>query len=168
MLAEQLRGRRDDRPAQGRAQAEPRPDSRGPGRRSSIAGPFANIAHGNSSLVADLVALKLGDYVVTESGFGADMGMEKFLNIVCRAGGLGPSAVVLVATAKALKHHGGDPDGGLDAIERGAANLRRHLEIVEAFGLHAVVAVNRFPGTRTRRSSSSASSPSSTGRTRRS
>lgn len=109
-------------------------------------GPFANIAHGNNSLVADLVALKLGDYVVTESGFGADMGMEKFLNIVCRAGGLSPSAVVLVATAKALKHHGGDPDGGLEAIERGAANLRRHLEIVAEFGLRAVVAVNRFPG----------------------
>ena len=109
-------------------------------------GPFANIAHGNNSLVADLVALKLGDYVVTESGFGADMGMEKFLNIVCRAGGLSPSAVVLVATAKALKHHGGDPDGGLDAIELGAANLRRHLEIVREFGLRAVVAVNRFPG----------------------
>ena len=109
-------------------------------------GPFANIAHGNNSLVADLVALKLGEYVITESGFGADMGMEKFLNIVCRAGGLSPSAVVLVATAKALKHHGGDPDGGLDAIERGAANLRRHLEIVAEFGLRAVVAVNRFPG----------------------
>jgi formate--tetrahydrofolate ligase len=109
-------------------------------------GPFANIAHGNNSLVADLVALKLGDYVVTESGFGADMGMEKFLNIVCRAGALSPSAVVLVATAKALKHHGGDPDGGTDAIERGAENLRRHLEIVSGFGLRAVVAVNRFPG----------------------
>ncbi len=109
-------------------------------------GPFANIAHGNNSLVADLVALKLGEYVVTESGFGADMGMEKFLNIVCRAGGLRPSAVVLVATAKALKHHGGDPDGGLEAIELGAANLRRHLEIVAEFGLRAVVAVNRFPG----------------------
>jgi formate--tetrahydrofolate ligase len=109
-------------------------------------GPFANIAHGNNSLVADLVALKLGDYVVTESGFGADMGMEKFLNIVCRVGGLSPSAVVLVATAKALEHHGGEPDGGLDAIERGAANLRRHLDIVRGFGLRAVVAVNRFPG----------------------
>jgi len=109
-------------------------------------GPFANIAHGNNSLVADLVALKLGDYVVTESGFGADMGMEKFLNIVCRAGGLSPSAVVLVATVKALKHHGGEPDGGLDSIERGAENLRRHLEIVREFGLRAVVAVNRFPG----------------------
>jgi formate--tetrahydrofolate ligase len=109
-------------------------------------GPFANIAHGNNSLIADLVALKLGDYVITESGFGSDMGMEKFLNIVCRAGGLTPSAVVLVATAKALKHHGGDPEGGLDAIERGAENLRRHLEIVGGFGLRAVVAVNRFPG----------------------
>jgi len=108
-------------------------------------GPFANIAHGNNSLVADLVALKLGDYVVTESGFGSDMGMEKFLNIVCRAGGLSPSAIVLVATARALKHHGGDPEGGLDAIERGSANLERHLEIVRGFGLKAVVAVNRFP-----------------------
>jgi formyltetrahydrofolate synthetase len=109
-------------------------------------GPFANIAHGNNSLVADLVALKLGDYVVTESGFGSDMGMEKFLDIVCRIGGLSPSAVVLVATVRALKHHGGDPDGGADAVERGAANLQRHLGIVQEFGLKAVVAVNRFPG----------------------
>jgi formyltetrahydrofolate synthetase len=109
-------------------------------------GPFANIAHGNNSLVADRVALKLGDYVVTESGFGSDMGMEKFLNIVCRVGDIRPSAVVLVATAKALKHHGGDPDGGLDAIERGSANLERHLKNIEGFGLKAVVAVNRFPG----------------------
>jgi formyltetrahydrofolate synthetase len=108
-------------------------------------GPFANIAHGNNSLVADLVALKLGDYVVTESGFGADMGMEKFLDIVCRIGGLAPSAVVLVATVRALKHHGGDPDGGVEAVERGAANLARHLGIVREFGLKAVVAVNRFP-----------------------
>jgi formate--tetrahydrofolate ligase len=108
-------------------------------------GPFANIAHGNNSLVADLVALKLGDYVVTESGFGADMGMEKFLDIVCRVGGLQPSAIVLVATVRALKHHGGDPEGGLDAIERGGANLARHLGIVAEFGLRAVVAVNRFP-----------------------
>jgi formyltetrahydrofolate synthetase len=109
-------------------------------------GPFANIAHGNNSLVADRVALKLGDYVVTESGFGADMGMEKFFNIVCRAGGLTPDAVVLVATVKALKHHGGDPDGGLDVVETGTANLARHLGIVREFGLNAVVAVNRFPG----------------------
>ena len=103
-------------------------------------GPFANIAHGNNSLVADLVALKLGEYVVTESGFGSDMGMEKFLNIVCRVGGLSPSAIVLVVTVRALEHHG---DG---SIERGAANLARHLGIVESFGLKAVVAVNRFPG----------------------
>jgi formate--tetrahydrofolate ligase len=109
-------------------------------------GPFANIAHGNNSLVADRVALKLGDYVVTESGFGSDMGMEKFFHIVCRAGGLKPNAVVLVATVKALKHHAGDPDGGLDAIERGAANLARHVGIVREFGINPVVAVNRFPG----------------------
>jgi formate--tetrahydrofolate ligase len=109
-------------------------------------GPFANIAHGNNSLVADRVALKLGDHVVTESGFGSDMGMEKFLDIVCRVGNLSPSAVVLVTTVRALKHHGGDPDGGVDAVERGAANMQRHLGIVKSFGLNAVVAVNRFPG----------------------
>ena len=108
-------------------------------------GPFANIAHGNNSLVADRVALKLGDYVVTESGFGSDMGMEKFFDIVCRVGDLTPSAVVLVATVKALKHHGGDPDGGAEAITAGSANLIRHLGIVREFGLNAVVAVNRFP-----------------------
>src|SRR5256714_2012955 len=109
-------------------------------------GPFANIAHGNNSLVADRVALKLGDYVVTESGFGSDMGMEKFFDIVCRAGDLKPNAVVLVATVKALKHHAGDPDGGLRAIETGAANLARHLGIVREFGVNPVVAINRFPG----------------------
>jgi formyltetrahydrofolate synthetase len=108
-------------------------------------GPFANIAHGNNSLVADLVALKLGDYVVTESGFGADMGMEKFLDIVCRIGGLRPNAICLVTTVRALKHHGGDPEGGIDAVDGGAENLRRHLGIVREFGLKAVVAVNRFP-----------------------
>jgi formyltetrahydrofolate synthetase len=108
-------------------------------------GPFANIAHGSNSLVADLVALKLGAYVVTESGFGSDMGMEKFLDIVCRIGGLRPNAICLVTTVRALKHHGGDPDGGVDAVERGAENLRRHLGIVREFGLKAVVAVNRFP-----------------------
>ncbi|HXV34192.1 MAG TPA: formate--tetrahydrofolate ligase [Gaiellaceae bacterium] len=108
-------------------------------------GPFANIAHGNNSLVADLVGLKLGEYVVTESGFGSDMGMEKFLDIVCRIGGLRPSAVCVVATVRALKHHGGAPDGGIEAIERGAENLRRHVGIVREFGLNAVVAVNRFP-----------------------
>jgi formate--tetrahydrofolate ligase len=107
-------------------------------------GPFANIAHGNNSLVADLLGLRLADYVVTESGFGSDMGFEKFADIVCRLGGLTPSAVVLVATVRALKHHGGDPDGGLAAIERGAANLARHIDIVRSLGIAPVVAVNRF------------------------
>jgi formyltetrahydrofolate synthetase len=117
------------------------------------AGPFANIAHGNSSLVADLIGQKLGDYVITESGFGSDMGMEKFFDIVCRKGGLRPSAVVLVATVRALKHHGGIEDDpriervrGLAAIAQGAANLHRHLGIVRRFGLPCVVAVNRRPG----------------------
>jgi formate--tetrahydrofolate ligase len=117
------------------------------------AGPFANIAHGNSSLVADLIGQKLGDYVVTESGFGSDMGMEKFFDIVCRNGGLTPSAVVLVATVRALKHHGGIEDdprversAAFAAVEKGAANLRRHLGIVKTFGLPCVVAVNRRPG----------------------
>jgi formate--tetrahydrofolate ligase len=108
-------------------------------------GPFANIAHGNNSLVADLVALKLADYVVTESGFGSDMGMEKFLDIVCRVGNIQPSAICLVTTVRALKHHGGDPDGGVEAVGAGAANLQRHLGIVSEFGLKAVVAINRFP-----------------------
>jgi formate--tetrahydrofolate ligase len=117
------------------------------------AGPFANIAHGNSSLVADLIGQKLGDYVITESGFGSDMGMEKFFDIVCRKGGITPSAVVLVATVRALKHHGGleddpraDAKEALAAVETGAANLRRHLGIVKTFGLPCVVAVNRRPG----------------------
>jgi formate--tetrahydrofolate ligase len=111
-------------------------------------GPFANIAHGNSSLVADRVALKMADYVVTESGFGADMGMEKFMDIVCRQGKIRPSAVVLVATIKALKLHGGQAEANesdLAVVERGAANLVRHLEIVRGFGMPCVVAVNRFP-----------------------
>ena len=117
------------------------------------AGPFANIAHGNNSLIADQIALKLGEYIVTESGFGSDMGMEKFLDIVCRVGGLQPSAVVLVATVRALKHHGAVEDDPrvdrarlLAAIAIGAENLRRHLEIVREFGLPCVVAVNRRPG----------------------
>jgi formate--tetrahydrofolate ligase len=115
-------------------------------------GPFANIDHGNNSLVADLIAMKLGDYVVTESGFGSDMGMEKFFDIVCRLGGLRPSAVVLVTTVPAIKHHGGvneasSPAGGsgVRAIEIGMANVCRHLEIVRKFGVPCVVAVNRRP-----------------------
>jgi formate--tetrahydrofolate ligase len=109
-------------------------------------GPFANIAHGNNSVLADLLALKVGEFVVTESGFGADMGFEKFVDIVCRSTGLRPAAVVLVATAQALKHHGGDADGGVRAIERGAANLEANMRIVRAVGIQPVVAVNRFPG----------------------
>ena len=108
-------------------------------------GPFANIAHGNNSLVADRVGLKLGEYLVTESGFGSDMGMEKFFDITCRIGGLRPSAVVVVATVRALKHHGGDIQGGMAEIEGGAANLARHIGIVKHFGLNAVVGVNKFP-----------------------
>jgi formate--tetrahydrofolate ligase len=107
-------------------------------------GPFANIAHGNNSLVASRVALKLGEYAVTESGFASDMGMEKFFDITCRIGGLRPSAVVLVATVRALKHHGGAVDGGLAELETGIENLARHIGIVNGFGLQAVVSVNRF------------------------
>ncbi len=116
-------------------------------------GPFANIAHGNSSLVADKIGLKLGEYVITESGFGSDMGMEKLFDIVCRGGGLTPSAVVLVCTVRALKHHGGLEDDprvqraqAMAGIEIGAGNLRRHLGIVGEFGLPCVVAINRRPG----------------------
>jgi formyltetrahydrofolate synthetase len=122
------------------------------------AGPFANIAHGNSSILADKVALKLGDYVVTESGFGADMGFEKFCNIKCRYSGLKPDAVVLVATVRALKVHSGeftvkpgkplDPAltrENLEAIRLGACNLRKHIENIRAQGVDCVVAVNRFP-----------------------
>jgi formate--tetrahydrofolate ligase len=116
-------------------------------------GPFANIAHGNSSLIADMIGLKLGEYVVTESGFGSDMGMEKLFDIVCRVGGLSPSCVVLVCTVRALKHHGGveddprvGPQEGRAALEAGMANLRRHLRIVAEFGLPCVVAINRRPG----------------------
>jgi formate--tetrahydrofolate ligase len=112
-------------------------------------GPFGNIAHGNSSIVADLVGRKLGEYVITEAGFGSDLGMEKFMDIVCRAGGFAPSAVVIVATAKALKHHAGQFEAtgseGLRAIEEGAKNLGRHIENAKAFGVPCVVAANRFP-----------------------
>ena len=116
-------------------------------------GPFANIAHGNSSLVADLIGLKLGEYVVTESGFGSDMGMEKFFDIVCRKGDLRPSAVVLVATVRALKHHGGVEDDprvdrarGLAAVVEGAGEPAPPPRDRRGFGLPCVVAVNRRPG----------------------
>lgn len=114
-------------------------------------GPFANIAHGCNSVMATRTALKLADYVVTEAGFGADLGAEKFIDIKCRASGLRPSAVVVVATVRALKYHGGmsRPDltiASVEALTAGMENLRRHLRNVrEVYGLPAVVAINRFP-----------------------
>lgn len=121
------------------------------------AGPFANIAHGNSSILADRIGLKLADYVVTESGFGADMGMEKFFNIKTRYSGLAPSAVVMVATVRALKMHGGGPKvrpgspldpvykkENLDLLRKGMENLLHHIRIAKKFGIPVVVAVNRF------------------------
>ncbi len=121
------------------------------------AGPFANIAHGNSSILADQIALKLADYVITESGFGADMGMEKFFNIKCRVSGLVPDAVVLVATIRALKMHGGGPkvvagkaldpvyvEENLDLLHQGLPNLLHHIRIACKFGIPVVVAVNGF------------------------
>jgi formate--tetrahydrofolate ligase len=125
------------------------------------AGPFANIAHGNSSVVADRVALKLAEAVVTEAGFGSDMGFQKFVDIKCRLSGLRPSAAVIVATIRALKMHGGvgtvvagkplDPaleEENPEAVRRGAANLARHVEIVSTYGVPAVVAINAFPSDR--------------------
>jgi formate--tetrahydrofolate ligase len=114
-------------------------------------GPFANIAHGCNSLIATRAALKLGDYAVTEAGFGADLGAEKFLNIKCRASGLSPSAVVIVATLRALKYQGGAAPGAVAepdaaALERGLANLARHVENIGKFGLPAIVAINHFAG----------------------
>jgi formate--tetrahydrofolate ligase len=112
-------------------------------------GPFANIAHGCNSVIATKTALKLADYVVTEAGFGADLGAEKFFDIKCRKAGLKPDAAVIVATVRALKMHGGVPRDGLKeenvaALEKGFANLRRHLENLAGFGVPVVVSVNRF------------------------
>jgi len=121
------------------------------------AGPFANIAHGNSSILADRVALQLGDYVVTESGFGADMGMEKFFDIKCRVSGLKPDCVVLVATIRALKTHGGGPnvvagraldpaytEENLPLLRAGLSNLKAHIANAQKYGVSVVVAVNHF------------------------
>lgn len=114
-------------------------------------GPFANIAHGCNSIMATRMALKLGEYVITEAGFGADLGAEKFLDIKCRIAGLKPSVVVIVATVRALKHHGGATkenlgNEDLESLERGIPNLLKHIEnITVKFGLPAVVAINRFP-----------------------
>jgi formyltetrahydrofolate synthetase len=122
------------------------------------AGPFANIAHGNSSVMADLIATRYADYVVTESGFGADMGMEKFFDIKCRVSGLYPDAVVLVATVRALKSHGNGPavtpgkplpsayrEENLGLVQQGLPNLLAHINIVRQFGVPCVVAINAFP-----------------------
>jgi methylenetetrahydrofolate dehydrogenase (NADP+) / methenyltetrahydrofolate cyclohydrolase / formyltetrahydrofolate synthetase len=121
------------------------------------AGPFANIAHGQSSIIADKIALKLADYVVTESGFGADIGMEKFFNIKCRYSGLTPNVVVMVATVRALKMHGGGPkvvagkplaqeytEENLDLLRKGVANLERHIQNATKFGVKVIVAINSF------------------------
>jgi methylenetetrahydrofolate dehydrogenase (NADP+)/methenyltetrahydrofolate cyclohydrolase/formyltetrahydrofolate synthetase len=121
------------------------------------AGPFANIAHGNSSIIADQIALKLADYVVTESGFGADIGMEKFFDIKCRYSGLVPNVVVLVATVRALKMHGGGPkviagkplaleyqQENLDLLRAGLGNMQRHVQNASRYGIPVVVAVNSF------------------------
>jgi formyltetrahydrofolate synthetase len=121
------------------------------------AGPFANIAHGQSSIIADKIALKLADYVVTESGFGADIGMEKFFDIKCRYSGLIPQVVVLVATVRALKMHGGGPkvvagkplaaeytDENLELLRAGLPNLERHIQNALLYGVNVVVAVNSF------------------------
>jgi formyltetrahydrofolate synthetase len=121
------------------------------------AGPFANIAHGQSSIIADRIALKLADYVVTESGFGADIGMEKFMDIKCRYSGLVPHVVVLVATVRALKMHGGGPrvvagkpldsaytDENLELLRAGLGNLQHHIKNARGFGVNVVVAVNSF------------------------
>jgi len=113
-------------------------------------GPFANIAHGCNSVMATKLALKVSDYVVTEAGFAADLGAEKFFNIKCRYAGLNPDAVVLVATARALKYHGGVKkedfaEENVQAVERGFVNLKRHIENIKQFGVPAVVAINKFP-----------------------
>ncbi|MFQ5701539.1 MAG: formate--tetrahydrofolate ligase [Acidobacteriota bacterium] len=119
-------------------------------------GPFANVAHGNSSIIADRIALKLADFVVTEAGFGSDMGAEKFIDIKCRASGLRPHLAVLVATVRALKMHGGAFKNikrekekvereNVDAVVRGCENLDKHIENLRLLGLPVVVAINRFP-----------------------
>ena len=113
-------------------------------------GPFGNIAHGNNSILADKLAVRCGDIVVTEAGFGADLGLEKFVHIKTRSGGVLPSAVVVVATVRALRWHGGVPvretqSANLEAVQRGLPNLENAIHIARSFGLPAVVAINRFP-----------------------
>ena len=117
-------------------------------------GPFANIAHGCNSVIATKTALKLADYVVTEAGFGADLGAEKFFDIKCRKAGLKPAAAVIVATVRALKMHGGVAKADLGkenvaAVKKGCENLARHIKNVKSFGVPVVVAINRFNDTDT-------------------
>ena len=122
------------------------------------AGPFANIAHGNSSIIADLIGIKMADYLITEAGFGADIGMEKFMNIKCRYSGLTPDAVIIVATVRALKYHSGKFDikpgkklpkkliqEDIESIEQGIGNLAKQIENAKLFGVPVIVAINRFP-----------------------
>jgi formyltetrahydrofolate synthetase len=114
------------------------------------AGPFGNIAHANNSIIEDRIALKLADYVVTEAGFGSDLGFQKFCDIVCRMGGFAPSAGVLVTTVRATKSHGGKPfdqlaNEDVDALRRGMDNLAAHIGIVRTYGLPCVVSINNFP-----------------------
>jgi formyltetrahydrofolate synthetase len=114
------------------------------------AGPFGNIAHANNSIIEDRIALKLADYVVTEAGFGSDLGFQKFCDIVCRMGGFAPSAGVLVTTVRATKSHGGMPfdqlaNEDVDALRRGMDNLAAHIGIVRTYGLPCVVSINNFP-----------------------
>jgi formate--tetrahydrofolate ligase len=114
-------------------------------------GPFANIAHGSNSIVATRMGMKLADYMVTEAGFGADLGAEKFFDIVCRYGGFTPAAVVLVATVRALKNHGGVPksqlgERNMGALAQGIENLEKQLENINKYGVPVVVALNEFPG----------------------
>jgi formyltetrahydrofolate synthetase len=118
-------------------------------------GPFANISHGNSSVIADLIAIRLTDYLVTECGFGADCGAEKLMDIKCRESGLRPDLAVLVATVRSLMTHGsGEVDGkaslhgNLSILERGCLNLQKHIENLKLFGVPVIVAINRFPGDR--------------------
>ncbi len=114
------------------------------------AGPFGNVAHANNSIIEDRIGLKLADILVTEAGFGSDLGFEKFCQIVCRTAGIRPNAAVLVTTVRAMKYHGGVPfddlaDEDVEALKRGVENLAAHIDIVRAFGLPCVVAVNPFP-----------------------
>jgi formate--tetrahydrofolate ligase len=114
------------------------------------AGPFGNIAHANNSILEDRVALKLADYVVTEAGFGSDLGLQKFCDIVCRVGGFTPNAAVLVTTVRATKSHGGMAfdelaNEDLEALRRGVDNLRAHINVVRQYGLPCVVSINEFP-----------------------